>query len=144
MTFDIILSPNLKLSGRLGNPCTSQIVSLSNKNLNAYRKLVFPTSFIPKRTFLFVRLIAIYSKFLKFFIVTASNFIIFHLESSSEFTNGALFLGGPGKNRNIIIANAFIPKAIALIINVFLHLSHSINLLVLVLESASLTLQKYW
>lgn len=28
MTFDIILSPNLKLSGRLGNPCTSQIVFL--------------------------------------------------------------------------------------------------------------------
>jgi hypothetical protein len=28
----------------------------------------------------------------------------------SPFTNGALFLGGRGKNRNIIIANAFIPK----------------------------------
>ena len=44
----------------------------------------------------------------------------------SPFTNGALFLRGQGKNRNIIIANEFIPKAIALIINVFLHLSHSI------------------
>ena len=60
------------------------------------------------------------------------------------FTNGALFLGCKGKNRNIIIANEFIPKAIALIINVFLQLSHSIDLLILVLESASLTLQKYW
>lgn len=38
----------------------------------------------------------------------------------------------------------FIPKAIVLIKNVFLHLSYSIDLLILVLESASLTLQKYW
>lgn len=53
----------------------------------------------------------------------------------SSFTNGALFVRGQGKNRNIIIANEFIPKAIALIINVFLHLSHSIDLLILVLES---------
>ena len=63
---------------------------------------------------------------------------------SSPFTNGALLLGGQNKNRNIVIANAFIPKAIALIINVFLHLSHCIDLLILVLESTSLALQKYW
>ena len=60
------------------------------------------------------------------------------------FTSGALFLGGQGKNRNIVIANELIPKAIDLIINVFLHLSHCIDLLILVLESASLALQKYW
>ena len=53
----------------------------------------------------------------------------------SPFTNGALFIRGQGKNRNIIIANAFIPKAIVFIINVFVHLSHRIDLLILVLES---------
>ena len=53
----------------------------------------------------------------------------------SPFTNGALLLRGQGKNRNIIIANVFIPKAITFIINVFLHLSHGIDFLILVLES---------
>ena len=55
-----------------------------HKHRNAYRKFVFPTSFIPNRTFLFVRLIVISSKFLKFFIVTVSNFIMYHLARSYE------------------------------------------------------------
>ncbi len=62
----------------------------------------------------------------------------------TPFPDGALFPGGQGESRNIIITYGFIPKAIGFILNVFLNLSHSIDLLVLVLESASLTLQKYW
>ena len=48
-------------------------------NLNAYKKLVFQTSFIPKRTFLLVRFIEMFSKFLKFLIWIESNFIEEHL-----------------------------------------------------------------
>lgn len=81
-------------------------------------------------------------------VIKANRMMLFQIFPGhpAPLPDGALFLGCKGKNRNIIIAYEFIPKAIVFIINMFLHLSHCIALLILVLEleSASLALQKYW
>lgn len=56
----------------------------------------------------------------------------------------SFFFSLQDKAREIIITYRFIPKAIVITITAFLQFSHFIDLLILLLKSASPTLQKYW